>query len=320
MTYIQTLLLALATRIVLSTAAVDNCPNGLTLCTPPGATNTHTPQIGSPDFESLYISLLHSSLPPPQKRSAADGTASLCCISSLSCLTMRNLALPFCYDRFTTNYYLPDTSFGTLSMGTYNSRLGDAANLTSGDFVLKNGTHGNIYASNPSLKPDASTLPLPTQFTASGVGPAIPASALGGEVTVTYVTTLPGSTVAATTRPESTVPESVETKTFLYPQTITKTMSGIVMQDTVAFTSFALETDAARTVDKTTVEGTTVEGVVTTVTTTTRETSSSGSSGASSSATASSTKKGSGNELVVRGQEWVALLVAAAAGFILIGG
>jgi hypothetical protein len=121
---------------------------------------------------------------------------------------MANLHIPFCYDKFTTNFFLPDGSFGTIVGGSYTSPSGDVANLVSGEYTLVDGQKGNIYSDNASARPDTATLPIPTQFTASGVGTAIPASALGGQVTLTYTTTLPGSTIPPFTIPPVTIYKS----------------------------------------------------------------------------------------------------------------
>ncbi|TVY51242.1 hypothetical protein LCER1_G006265 [Lachnellula cervina] len=279
----QPLLVAFALfSFALPSLGAADCPTGLSLCSPPGATNLDIPQIGSPEFESLYTDLLHSPLPPPKRSRADEGTASLCCITSLSCLAMPTLALPFCYDKFTTNFYLPDTSFGTLSLGTYTSCLGDFSDLKTGDYTLKNGTKGNIYSDNPSAKPDTSTLVLPTQFTSSGVGPAIPASALGGAMT--------WSTLSATTIPPSTRSESVGTQTFLYPETVSITVSGTPQQSEVAVTSFELSTSSATTIEGTTVKATTLPEAVTTATATTTTKVGTSSSGVGVTASASSKK------------------------------
>ncbi|TVY23814.1 hypothetical protein LHYA1_G007571 [Lachnellula hyalina] len=305
------LLSALAVcSFALPSLGATGCPTGLSLCSPPGATNSHTPQIGSPDFENLYTDLLHSPLPLSTRSGAEDGTASLCCITSLSCLAMPTLALPFCYDKFTTNFFLQDTSFGTLSLGTYTSRLGDFANFKTGDYTLTNGTKGNIYSDNPSAKPNTSTLAIPTQFTASGVGPVIPASALGGEVTITYVTTLPGSTVPATTIPPSTHSESVATQTILFPETVTTTISGTATQSKVAKTSFELSTSSATTIEGTTIKGTTLPGAVTTVTTTTKVATSSSDVGTTASA---SSKKSTAIRLSIESLSISSIFVVALA-------
>src|SRR5258706_15336473 len=50
--------------------------------------------------------------------------------------------------------------------------------------MLEDGTPGNIYAGNEAAIPNLATLSLPTPFTASGVGTAIPASVLGLPVTL----------------------------------------------------------------------------------------------------------------------------------------
>ncbi|EHL02876.1 hypothetical protein M7I_0838 [Glarea lozoyensis 74030] len=99
-----------------SVHAANSCGTGYTICAPAGATSTTTPKIGSTEFQSLLSDIVGSSL-PSFKRDTADGTASLCCLTSLSCLTLSNLALPFCYDKFTTNFLLPDGSFGTVANG-----------------------------------------------------------------------------------------------------------------------------------------------------------------------------------------------------------
>jgi hypothetical protein len=95
--------------------ASDNCKAGFTLCAPPGATSETTPQIGTLAFQDLYEDIVFSSLPPSSKSSSSTSAASLCCTTSLSCVLMVDLEIPFCYDRFTTNYFLPDGSYGTVA-------------------------------------------------------------------------------------------------------------------------------------------------------------------------------------------------------------
>lgn len=94
-------------------------------------------------------------------------------------------------DNYTTNYFLPGGSYGQIVSGNYSSD-GSVANLVNGDFTLVDGTSGNIYGSSLS-KPDTAALAIPTQYTASGSGSAIPVTALGQEIT--YTTTIPGTTV-----------------------------------------------------------------------------------------------------------------------------
>jgi hypothetical protein len=64
-----------------------------------------------------------------------------------------------------------------------------------GNYTLSNGQSGSIYGT--SSPPDTATLALPTPYTSSGIGSAIPASALGDEAT--YTTTIPGTTVEGKT-------------------------------------------------------------------------------------------------------------------------
>lgn len=110
-------------------------------------------------------------------------------------------------DNYTTNYFLPGGSTGQIVSGSYTS-AGGQANLIDGDYTLADGTKGNIYGSvdSPS-KPDTATLPIPTQYTASGSGSAIAATALGQVATIT--TTIPGTTVEPTTVAEETIAPSV---------------------------------------------------------------------------------------------------------------
>ena len=132
-------------------------------------------------------------------------------------LTTKNTTLQ---DRFTTNFLLPGGASGTIVTGNYTSPNGDAANLQSGTYNLADGTTGNIYGSSPdslSLKPDTSTLALPTQFTAAGVGSAIPLTALGK--VVTYTTVIPGTTVVPSTVPALTQSPSVVDGSTLVPGT-----------------------------------------------------------------------------------------------------
>lgn len=285
------LILTLLLQTAIATLADrDTCGTGFSLCAPAGATSIATPQIGSPDFPSLFVDLVSSSLPSSSSKRgvlARTTPSSLCCNALLSCLLMSNLALPFCYDKFTTNYRLPDGAAGTIVGGAYTSATGDTANLETGDFVLANGTTGNIYAANPALKPNTATLPMPSQFTASGVGSAVPASSLGFVVTTTYTTTLPGTTVLGTTVSASTLPGKVITETVLLPTTVSTQISSVQVLTVVAVTSYSQVMVQGSVVPGTTVLGTTVEPKVLVITTTQAV-----ASLPSSSAAASTSKKG----------------------------
>jgi hypothetical protein len=123
----------------------------------------------------------------------------------------------FCkQDKFTTNFFLPDGTLGNIASGIYNtSTPGKTVNLITGD-VSGPGGGANLYANDPSKKPNTSTLPIPPVYTASGDGSgAIPVASLGvgglgsggadaatarvtGPTTIAAVTVLP-STVSAFT-------------------------------------------------------------------------------------------------------------------------
>lgn len=180
---------------------------------------------------------------------------------------MAKLALPFCYDKFTTNYFLPDGSYGTVVGGAYKSPGGDKANLETGDYTLGNGQTGNIYPSGVG-KPNLATLLIPTQFTASGTGTAIPASALGDQVTVTYTTTLPGTTVDPETIPPSTIPGAETAVTEILSLTISTTVSNSLVLSATVTSSVSSYEEAVSTIPGTTIQGTTIEPITTTVTTT----------------------------------------------------
>ncbi|CZR69229.1 related to WSC2 Glucoamylase III (alpha-1,4-glucan-glucosidase) [Phialocephala subalpina] len=276
---LQIAFLAIATFATASLDSNGKCDSGFTICSPPGATSATAPQIGDPNFPNLFVDILSSSLPASSRRSlnrlessplAVRGTSSLCCNAQTSCLTMANLEIPFCYDKFTTNYLLPDGSTGTVVGGSYTSAGGDIANLETGDYKLANGQTGNIYSSNPSLKPNTATLPMPSQFTASGVGSAIPLSSLGTEIVLTYTTTLPGSTIPASTLPPVTLVGSTSTGTILLPTTTTiSAASGSSPSVTVgAVTSLSIVNVEGSTIPGSTVAGSTVPPVTTTIVTT----------------------------------------------------
>ncbi|KAK5135417.1 hypothetical protein LTR04_004609, partial [Oleoguttula sp. CCFEE 6159] len=76
-------------------------------------------------------------------------------------------------DKFTTNYFLPDGSYGQIASGAFTSADGSTANLLTGDYT-SNSTSGNVYSASPADKPNTSTLSIPPQWTSSGVGSAIP--------------------------------------------------------------------------------------------------------------------------------------------------
>lgn len=244
------------------------CDDGFVICAPPGATSGTTPQIGDADFQNLFTDIVQSSLPASKRSLAGRATASLCCNALLSCLTITALGLPMCYDKFTTNFFLPDGSYGTVVGGSYTSSSGATANLETGDYTLANGQTGNIYANDPAAKPNTATLPMPSQFTASGVGSAVPISSLGSPITLTYTTTLPGSVVPATTISPSTVSAFVAPATVLLPTTISTQVAGSLVLSVLSVTSISSSTAPPSTISGKTLAASTASAVVSVVTTT----------------------------------------------------
>lgn len=100
-------------------------------------------------------------------------------------------------DHFTTNYFLPDGSYGNIFSGNYTSASGGTANLINGNFSLPTGEIGNIYSSVPSARPNTAALLVPTPWTSRGIGTAISASQVGQ--LVTYITTISGSWIGPLT-------------------------------------------------------------------------------------------------------------------------
>ncbi|KUJ17239.1 uncharacterized protein LY89DRAFT_782408 [Mollisia scopiformis] len=302
--FLQILLLAIAEFTTASPDASGSCDSGFTICAPPGASSAITPQIGSPDFQNLFVDIIQSSL-PASKRSLPHfvrSSTSLCCNAHLSCLMMATLALPFCYDKFTTNFFLPDGSTGTVVGGAYKSAGGDVANLETGDYTLVDGQTGNIYSANPAAKPNTATLPMPSQFTASGVGSAIPIASLGSEIILTYTTTLPGTTILASTLPPSTAPGTTSTETIPLPTTTTISATGTSPSLTVGVvTSYSVVDVSPSTIPGSTLSGSTIAATVATITTTEFS-----ALPASSTPSASTTKKNGGTRVSMNDRRcWV---------------
>ncbi|EAS37529.1 uncharacterized protein CIMG_02883 [Coccidioides immitis RS] len=130
----------------------------------------HVLSVADPSSQGIAAGLL-------QRRD--DERGSLCCWSGMQCLLLKGRKISFCWDRFTTNFFFPDSSHGSITTGIYVTPSQDTVNLILGNYTLSSGERGNIYSSSPGSKPNLSTLHLPSQFTASGEGTAIPGSELG---------------------------------------------------------------------------------------------------------------------------------------------
>jgi len=172
-----------------------------------------SPNVG-PDMSSLYVDLLSSVAGihfSKRELGTIDeaiiekrGSPSMCCAQGTSCLNLQGFNVPMCYDKFTTDYILADGSYGTITNGEYSGADGSKVNLLTGNFTISNGQNGNIYSNNESAKPNTATLSIPPQWTATGVGSAIPITELASVAVVSGKTT-PISTIPATTVPASTI-------------------------------------------------------------------------------------------------------------------
>lgn len=104
--------------------------------------------------------------------------------------------------------YFPDGTYGTVVTGDFNTSDGTSINLVYGAYTMKNGTTGNIYSGSvsTSLMPDTSTMPMPTPWTSSGEGSAIPVTGLGTTAIQSIVTTtIPATTILPSTGPSITI-------------------------------------------------------------------------------------------------------------------
>ncbi|KAK7513073.1 hypothetical protein IWZ03DRAFT_45052 [Phyllosticta citriasiana] len=215
------------------------CGKNMQVCSPSGATTSHLPSLG-PDLSSLYVDLLSTvdGVHFAAKRHAnsdddddndddKDETVAFCCSAATSCLLLSSSTcpgkIPICYDKYTTNFVLPDGTTGTIAAGTLNLPDGSSADLFSGAYTNAS-THisGNLYTSSSSSpggesfshsnhnaaaaaaadKPNTATLSIPPVYTAAGVGSAIPISALG--TLVTSVATSVETLVSQATLPPTT--------------------------------------------------------------------------------------------------------------------
>ncbi|KAI1629895.1 hypothetical protein EDD37DRAFT_74389 [Exophiala viscosa] len=187
----------------------QSCSSDYALCSPQGASIRDIPPIG-PGLARLYLNLIETVNPQPAQTNgsstaasaheARQGVATLCCASNTLCILVLSYNIPCCWDHFTTNYYFVDGSYGSVTTGNYTTPAGDHANLITGEYELANGQMGNIYQGDTGAEPNTSSLALPTPFTSTGVGSAIPASAVGSPLTITSYT----SSMLALTPPSAT--------------------------------------------------------------------------------------------------------------------
>ncbi|ETN36496.1 uncharacterized protein HMPREF1541_08774 [Cyphellophora europaea CBS 101466] len=154
------------------------CSPSFIRCAPTGASRRGVPIVG-PDLARFFDELVYT------VQDMSDVPLSSASVSK---------------DRFTTSYFLPDGSYGTAWDGSYYTPAGDMANLISGEYHMHDGTAGNIYDESPADKPDPSDLPIPTPWTSSGIGTAIPASQLGAKDTSVITSSSSAALSSSTTR------------------------------------------------------------------------------------------------------------------------
>ncbi|TKA62357.1 hypothetical protein B0A49_10671 [Cryomyces minteri] len=312
---------ALATP--LEHVARDTCGSNYIACSPPGATSNRAPAVGS-GLASLYTDLLTSvrGITFSSKRDVSSlgrraNSASVCCAQGTQCLLLANLNVPFCYDKFTTNYFLPDGSYGQIASGAFTSADGSTANLLTGDYT-SNSTSGNVYSASPADKPNTSTLSIPPQWTSSGVGSAIPITNLAQ--VFTYTTTVSATTIQATTYPATTIGASTIPASTMGASTIPAStaaasiVSGSTVQPatTISAQTFQASTRQASTVPASSKAASTVEPTTVTAHTTVVTSTAVGSTPSGTAAVAAASHTGAANAADVKSAAGMALVGVAA--------
>ncbi|KAK8151890.1 hypothetical protein IWX90DRAFT_418585 [Phyllosticta citrichinensis] len=262
------------------------CGKNMQVCSPSGATTSHLPSLG-PDLSSLYADLLstvdgvhfakrHAKNDDNDDDDDNDDTVAFCCSAATSCLLLSSTScpgkIPICYDKYTTNFVLPDGTTGTIAAGTLNLPDGSSADLFSGAYTnASSHVSGNLYVFSSSSssgdsssisshsgshhnaaadKPNTATLSIPPVYTAAGVGSAIPISALGTLVTsvassvetLVSQATLPPTTRAAaeTDAAGSTLaPATTRSAATVVPTTILSTHASTVVTEEALATGTA---------------------------------------------------------------------------------
>ncbi|KAK8206025.1 hypothetical protein IWZ01DRAFT_544105 [Phyllosticta capitalensis] len=271
-------MLTIAAGLLASRAAASaTCGKEMQMCAPSGATTSHLPPLG-PSLSTLYLDLLEtvsgihftnkrsssSSLLLSKRDDSTSDSTAFCCSAATSCLLLSSSTcpgkIPLCYDKYTTNFVLPDGTTGTVALGSLSLPDGSSADLFTGAYTnASSHVSGNLYDDDSSSsssssavlasdKPNTATLSIPPVYTAAGVGSAIPISALGTLITsvVTRTETFVSShTVPATTRaaPEtdargSTVaPATTRSKETVEPTTVVSVVESTMTEEAGAATA-----------------------------------------------------------------------------------
>jgi hypothetical protein len=140
-------------------------------------------------------------------------------------------------DRFTTNYFLPDDSYGNVASGNYTLVSGEMNLITGAYTRLPSQTTGNIYGVGEP--PNTSMLSIPTPWTSKGVGIAIPASEVGETSNITASS----STATRTVTLESTsISVSISSIFDAASHTSTPTVASVAGSRSASFTGIFLVT------------------------------------------------------------------------------
>ncbi|KAK2809684.1 hypothetical protein FQN50_003528 [Emmonsiellopsis sp. PD_5] len=245
--FVVILFTSVATALASELSARQNCREGYDMCMPKGSSLIPSdPNYFNTLYEDLINTINHSpkdggkGSPPPvpakgQANILRESPSPLCCASGMQCLVLGRSKLSFCWDRFTTNFYLPSGVYGSVTTGILHVE-NTTWNLLTGEFTDKSGSKRNFYDEAHLPKPNTATMSMPQPWTSKGVGSAIPGSELGDRAT--YTTTIPGttrdpitipaSTIASTTVsgsviPATTIPATTVPGTTVPPTTLTTT-------------------------------------------------------------------------------------------------
>ncbi|KAK2749114.1 hypothetical protein FQN55_003816 [Onygenales sp. PD_40] len=242
---------SVATALTSELSARQNCGEGYDMCMPKGSSLIPSdPHYFNTLYEDLIGTINDSpkdqTPPEPAKGQAdmpAESPSPLCCASGMQCLVLGRSTLSFCWDRFTTNFYLPSGIYGSVTTGILHVE-NTTWNLLTGEYTDKSGSKRNLYDEAHLPKPNTATMSMPQPWTSKGVGSAIPGSELGD--LATYTTTIPGTTRGASTIPASTIAATTVSGSVIPATTIpATTVPGTTIPPTTLTTTGPQKTGGA---------------------------------------------------------------------------
>lgn len=136
-----------------------------------------------------------------------------CCWVILALTIVLHKLIVVTQDRFTTNFFFADGAYGSITTGSYTTPVGDHANLITGNYELANGQMGNMYQGQSTAEANTRTLAIPTPWTSTGIGTAIPASIVGSYLSLTSSAPMFGMNVTPSVANATTVGASSSTGT-----------------------------------------------------------------------------------------------------------